>query len=389
MGIERAGFDLATAIELDANHSAVHSFNFPRSPVLQVDANRVSKAAICESIRSGLARHGRHNAWRSRVDLVVGGPPCQGFSAGGTHNPDDHRNELVFSFARIVRELKPRYFIMENVPGLLRTKHRAIWDRLCNSLVDAGYELAIPAVLNAANFGVPQTRKRLFLYGWRRGEAAVATPVGIASTTVSVAEALQGLPDASTFPYLYDCDLLNVKRLNRAAQLRLDAEINTYAKSMSTDVSARGFTRSWNRRILSGMALTEHSRDVVRRFEATKPGERELVSRYARLDPTGLSPTLRSGTGPDHGSHTPPRPIHPSGTRVITVREAGRLHSFPDWFTFHATKWHAWRGIGNAVPPLMATAVAKQVADIVGALDVSNGILEPGDYRTIGYCGVP
>ena len=103
------------------------------------------------------------------------------------------------------------------------------------------------------------------------------------------------------------------------------------------------------------------------RFKATLPGKTESISRFRKLDPNGLCNTLRAGTDSARGAHTSPRPIHPYLPRVITVREAARLHSYPDWFRFHVTKWHGCRQIGNSVPPLLARAVARQ---LIEAMDI-------------------
>jgi DNA (cytosine-5)-methyltransferase 1 len=104
-----------------------------------------------------------------------------------------------------------------------------------------------------------------------------------------------------------------------------------------------------------------------RRFAATAHGDTEPVSRFLKLDPDGVSNTLRAGTASDRGAFTSPRPIHPYSPRCITVREAARLHSYPDWFRFHVTKWHGFRQIGNSVPPLLARAVAAQVREALDA----------------------
>jgi DNA (cytosine-5)-methyltransferase 1 len=108
---------------------------------------------------------------------------------------------------------------------------------------------------------------------------------------------------------------------------------------------------------------TSHGVDVIQRFAETQPGNRESVSRFLRLHPGGIAPTLRAGTAPDRGSYSAPRPIHHEYDRVISVREAARLHGFPDWFRPTAAKWHGFRQIGNAVPPLLARAVAIQVRE--------------------------
>ena len=386
LGLERAGFDVAAAIELDPNHASVHEFNFPRTVVIQADAATVSARRVRKALRRGLRSHERDDKkWVGQIDLLAGGPPCQGFSDGGTHDPNDRRNQLIFEFARFVRDLEPRFFFMENVPGLLRGKHKHTWNRLVAELVKSGYEVADPAILRSCDFGVPQDRDRLFLFGWQKGEQPVAPPAPEEERVTTVREALSGLPNASRFPELLATDVLRLKRLDKRARDRLAEPSSAYAKQLRDDNPKCGFRRKWCGRAMAGMGLTQHSREVVKRFMKTPAGGREVISRYARLDPNGLCPTLRSGTGPDHGSHTPPRPIHPSGERVITVREAARLHSFPDWFAFHATKWHAWRGIGNAVPPLLALAVAREFAQRCNVLDTVRETLPWGDPTTIGY----
>ena len=139
---------------------------------------------------------------------------------------------------------------------------------------------------------------------------------------------------------------------------------STYAQIMRGDIQdpldASLPRKQLNSRI-TGCSLPKHTAETVARFAATDPGRREVISRFTRLTKEGLSPTLRAGTGPDQGSFTAPRPIHPVYPRCITVREAARLHSIPDWFVLDATKWHGFRQVGNAVPPLMARAVAKGI----------------------------
>ena len=99
----------------------------------------------------------------------------------------------------------------------------------------------------------------------------------------------------------------------------------------------------------------------MERFSKTANGELEKISHFLKLDPDGICNTLRAGTPSNRGAFTAPRPIHPYAPRCITVREAARLHSYPDWFRFHSTKWHGFRQIGNSVPPLLARAVALKI----------------------------
>ena len=135
-----------------------------------------------------------------------------------------------------------------------------------------------------------------------------------------------------------------------------------------------------------GTLRTQHKEESIRRFQDTLFNKREPRSHLQRLDLNGLCPTLRAGTGEDQGSHTSPRPIHPILPWVISVREAARLHSFPDWFRFHCTKWHGFRQVGNAVPPLLARAVGQK---IVAALSVIPSLpqepLELGDTQLLRF----
>jgi DNA (cytosine-5)-methyltransferase 1 len=109
----------------------------------------------------------------------------------------------------------------------------------------------------------------------------------------------------------------------------------------------------------------------------------EPVSRFHKLDPAGICNTIRAGTASDHGAFTSPRPIHPFSPRCITVREAARLHSYPDWFRFHVTKWHGFRQIGNSVPPLLARAVAAEVSRAFATPRKPDGLVAPRDARLL------
>ena len=113
---------------------------------------------------------------------------------------------------------------------------------------------------------------------------------------------------------------------------------------------------------------TNHTSESKERFIKTKHGETEPISRFFKLNPNGVCNTLRAGTGSDRGAFTSPRPIHYKYPRVISVREAARIHSYPDWFRFHKTKWHGCRQIGNSVPPLLARAVATSIINALGII---------------------
>lgn len=355
LGLEQAGFDIGAAVEMAPGPVATHLLNFPKTPVIAADIRTVTASAVMIAIRQGLQRRGLE--WDGVVTLCAGGPPCQGYSVGGHRRTDDIRNELVHEFQRMVIALRSRYFVMENVPGLLLPDHAATIKKLTASFQRSGYEIAEPIVFDAKRVGVPQSRRRVLLFGWRDGECPVdvVTFQQKEAFETNVAQALNDLPEVDSNALLTGSDTwTGPKKRGRRSH---------YAKLMQATALDYAYPRDWDGRTLTGCARTEHSSDVVERFRATEPGQTEPISRYRRLSPDGHAPTLRAGTGPDHGSHTPPRPIHHKTPRVISVREAARLQSFPDWFQFAGTKWHAWQEIGNSVPPFMARAIGNAVVE--------------------------
>jgi DNA (cytosine-5)-methyltransferase 1 len=364
LGFEQAGFDIAAAIELDPIHCAVHEFNFPKSAVICADLAKISGDDIRDQASIG----------NKTVDVLIGGAPCQGFSMMGKRALDDPRNKLVHHFIRIARELNASYFVFENVKGLTVGKHRDFLDEVITEFGNNGFDVVLPyKVFNAAHFGVPQNRHRLFLVGARKGLALPKYPIPttiapggterelLNSEGPTVWDAIGDLPNPDKYDELVSCDAVLSEGTGKASQ---------YARRLSgLDHDDEDFShpRIHDARWLTSSMRTEHTGLSQRRFAETETGKVEPISRFLKLDPYGISNTLRAGTGSDKGAFTSPRPIHPYSPRCITVREAARLHSYPDWFRFHATKWHGFRQVGNSVPPLLGRAVAAQ---ILAALNV-------------------
>ena len=369
LGFEQAGFDIEAAVEIDPVHCATHEFNFPNS------------RAICASVvdLTGAEIRRRADLGKTDIDVVFGGAPCQGFSLMGKRALDDQRNQLVFHYVRLVGELQPKFCVFENVKGLTLGKHAQFLDELIVALGDAGYNVLLPyRVLNASDFGVPQDRRRLFLIGARKDQAIPDYPDPVNQTTTGW-DAIGDLPDADQFAELV--------ALDSVATIWTSESI--YAKrmrGMARDPTNFGYGRHFDSSTLTSSLRTEHTALSQQRFLATENGDTEPISRFKKLHPDGLCNTLRAGTDSARGAFTSPRPIHPFLPRVITVREAARLHSYPDWFRFHTTKWHGFRQIGNSVPPLLGRAVALKIIAALGLTpERPKQILATGDVRLLSF----
>ena len=381
LGFEQAGFDVVAAVEIDPVHCAVHKFNFPNTAVIPRSVERLSGSEI--RIAAGIGNR--------PVDCVFGGAPCQGFSLIGRRVLDDPRNSLVLDFVRIVAELDARTFVFENVKGLTVGEHKRFLHELVTAFEAHGYEVRLPwRVLNAGNFGTPQSRERLILFGAKRGTALPDYPAAVNAIAgrrgdeglpsgPTCADALDDLPDAEAFPSLVNADDVRVGRFG--APSRYAAEM----RCLGNEDWHFGHPRRWDPSLLTSSARTDHT-DISRtRFAETGEGQVEPISRFFKLASAGVSNTLRAGTDGARGAFTSPRPIHFRYPRCITVREMARLHGFPDWFRFNVTKWHGARQIGNAVPPPLARAVAAQVMAALGAIPTRpSDTLNLGDPALLG-----
>lgn len=363
LGFEQAGFDICAAVEVDPVHAAVHKANFPNSAVICSDIRDVTGDAIRNAASLG----------NRDIAVVIGGPPCQGFSLIGHRVLTDSRNELVLHFLRIVKELHPLAFVMENVPGMATGRHTQLLDELLDEFQQAGYSVRLPyRILNAANFGVPQARRRLVILGARNGVALPAYPTPITTAPIragksqlslmsaplpacpTVADAIGDLPDVDAYDFLTSSDELPI-------ELGSGSDYALKLRGVESDPNDYSYPRRHPDSLLTGCQRAAHTDLSRKRFAATPNGTTEPISRFFKLADTGVCNTLRAGTATDHGAFTSPRPIHPHYARCITVREAARLHSYPDWFRFHRTIWHGFRQIGNSVPPLLGRAIGAEV----------------------------
>jgi DNA (cytosine-5)-methyltransferase 1 len=369
MGFEQAGFDIAACVEIDPVHCATHEYNFPYA------------ASLCESVTdlTGDAIRCRSGIGDRDIDVLFGGAPCQGFSMIGKRALNDPRNRLVFHYVRLVKELRPKYCVFENVKGLTVGRHVQFLEELIAALEEAGYHVVLPfRVLNAADYGVPQNRFRLFLMACRADQKPPAyptpNPVG-----VTVEEAIGDLPDADGFASLSRSDTVNAVWKTQSVYARK-------LRGLADDPGDFSYRRSFDRDTLTCSLRTVHTEASKIRFIETESGTTEPISRFFKLPLNGQCNTLRAGTDSARGAFTSPRPIHPTLPRVITVREAARLHSYPDWFRFHATKWHGFRQIGNSVPPLLGRAVAGCIMRALGVTPSKpNALIGTGDAALLTF----
>lgn len=352
LGFEQAGFDIVYAIDSDGHHVAAHRRNFPLHQTVCGSVAELTGKAILEAIAG------------EEIDLVFGGPPCQGFSSMGLRDELDPRNSLVNHFARLVTEIRPKAFVMENVPGMANGKTKDILNCAISTLESAGYLIAKPVkVLDASQFGVPQKRKRLFLLGIRsdfgiRPSYPAGPPAG-QPLRPTVWEAIGDLPDVDKRDYLFESDSTDYDRAPTSDYAKV-------ARSVERDPSDFSYRRRWSGATCTGCMRIRHTEKAIDLYETTPIGRTVPGHKLPKLDPEGICSTLRAGSDSTHGSYTAPRPIHPNCPRCITAREAARLHGFPDWFTFYPTKWHAYRQIGNAVCPPVARAVGLSIMKALG-----------------------
>ena len=383
LGFEQAGFDIAAAVDIDPIHCAVHKFNFPRSTVLACSVEGLSAEMIRAAALIG----------DQPVDCVFGGAPCQGFSLIGHRILDDPRNGLVREFVRIVAELKAKTFVFENVKGLTVGKHIALLEELVAAFDEAGYAVRKPwRVLNAGNFGTPQSRERLIIIGARKNKILPDYPeptTDIAGRKKelwglldgpSCRDAIDDLPDADSFFELMGTDETKTDAFGKPSAYAAEM------RCLADDAWHFGYIREWDPSSLTSSARTVHTEISRRRFAHTTSGTVEPISRFFKLPVHGVSNTLRAGTDGARGAFTSPRPIHYRYDRCITVREMARIHGFPDWFRLNGTKWHGARQIGNAVPPPLARAIAAQIMKALGITPTRPaGAIVLGDPNLLEY----
>ena len=343
LGAARAGFSVCCAVEIDPHAAATHRRNFPKTLHLEEDVAQLTG----KKLKDMLGIKSRELAG------IVGGPPCQGFSCIGKNEISDPRNRLFVDFFRIVAEMRPRFFLAENVPGLLNNANAPILEEAF-SYVQGHYKLLPPMVICAKDYGAPTTRTRVFFFGYQQDEMEDLAPEDFAPPadveSVTVREALAGLPVKIRAEW--QTEEKGWRVVSKYATGVFASRLHGKIPRGVGDSQALARLKKEGR--VSGCLGTVHSTEIARRYAGIVPGKRDPITKSHRLVLNGFCPTIRAGTGHDRGRFQAVRPLHPTEARVITPREAARLQGFPDWFRFSPTKWHSFREIGSSVSPILA-----------------------------------
>jgi DNA (cytosine-5)-methyltransferase 1 len=327
------GYRLAAAVE--TGQDAVRTYQ----------ANHPGVAVIAGDVRD-FGRRDLDKVAPAPVDVIIGGPPCQGFSVGGPRDPQHPSSELLFEFARIVEEVRPAAFLLENVPGLLSFQRGTAVDRLVRTLsrltVGQYRYTVVLDVLDAAAYGVPQHRRRVFVCGIL-GEA-FRFPAE-SSARITLIEAIGDLPEWTASSPDEELPLPKAYPLTAYQKARRGAADALYNHS----------AKRLEERRLERLAVLREGDDRRALPDHLQAGGRE--GKYRRLRSSAPSPTILA-----HMAHDTSGFIHPRYDRMLTVREAARLQGFDDTYRFEGSQYQQFNQVGNAVPPLLAAELARALA---------------------------
>lgn len=331
-GFSEAGFNPSFGIDVWKDATVTYKHNFPDAIAFCGDIKELTSEKIFELTKLS----------KKDIPVIIGGPPCQGFSVAGKRIVDDERNKLYKSFVRLVSEIKPKIFVMENVPNILSIGEGIVKESVLKDFSEIGYNVTY-RVLTASDYGVPQKRRRAFFVGLNQnvfGEKMFDFPES-KKTCVTSFEALSDLPKDS---------LLD------------GAEYPAEPQSDYQELMRKNSTKVYNHEITNHSEQTQHIISLVPNGGNYKDLPLELQQTrkvhiaWTRLDSKKPSFTIDTG----HRHH-----FHYKWNRIPTVRESARLQSFPDDFVFLGTKTSQYKQVGNAVPPLMAENLAEKIMELL------------------------
>lgn len=341
-GFQEAGFMMALGIDMWKDATITYKHNFPNAEVINDDITKVDGKDILNKLNLG----------NNEIDVIIGGPPCQGFSVSGKRMLDDPRNILYKSFVEIVEEIKPKVFVMENVPGLIRLFGGKVKEEVLEDFGKLGYEVRVQ-LLSSDEYGVPQQRKRVFFVGINKNKILNTTEFSFPKATNGI-----GLkPIITCKDAISDLDFIpDDISLGEDIDYKIDAQCE-YQKMMrneSSSIKNHSITihKDKTREIISMVPDGGNYKDLPIELQST----RKVNIAWTRMN--SQKPCFTIDTG--HNHH-----FHYKENRVPTVRESARIQSFPDKFQFIGIKTSQLKQVGNAVPPLMAKAIAGEVKKII------------------------
>lgn len=341
-GFQQAGFDIRYGIDMWKDATITYKHNFPNAVVVNEDITNISGKDILS--KTGMKK--------SEVDVIIGGPPCQGFSVSGKRMIDDDRNKLYKSFVSLVSELKPKVFVMENVPGLVRLFKGQVAEQVIEDFTNVGYRVKMK-ILSADNYGVPQQRKRVFFIGlnkmvFKENEYEFPVPFMGSGTETPAWTCKDAIGDLDFVP---DDKSLGEKipyEIEPQCQYQIEMRKGSeYVLNHSITIH-----KDKTKEIIALVPDGGNYKDLPKELQGT----RKVHIAWTRMD--SQKPCFTIDTG--HNHH-----FHYKENRVPTVRESARIQSFPDKFEFIGIKTSQLKQVGNAVPPLLAEAVAKSVIDVL------------------------
>lgn len=321
-GLEKSGHSCLLGIDFDKDCIETFKKNHPYSTGINLDLTSISAKKVLRLIDN------------KRVDLIVGGPPCQGFSTVGKGNPDDKRNNLIYRFYYYVSKLKPKFFIMENVTGLLAKKNLKSFNELVSSFNKIGYHVNTKMIA-ACDFGVPQLRRRIFIFGSLGGRIDMF-PENLNPPYRTVSDAI-----LNNFNDVHPNHVLKSTKVKN----ELDLERLKYIPK------GRGIRYKRDQEELLPNNLW-YEVDWENMYEP-----RFRQAKLQRLDPDKPSPTVLTGKYNYY---------HPFEDRFLTVYENAKLQGFPDEFVFSGSPSSMYRQVGNAVSPIISFRIGQKLKEMKG-----------------------
>lgn len=336
-GFMDAGYNVVLGVDFDDAALKTFKANHGKSEAMKLDLfDHSNIEKITEYLESS----------KLSIDVLVGGPPCQGFSVAGPRNMDDKRNSLYLAMVKLAGILKPQAVILENVPGMVQINDGIGAKRIVQDFAEIGYKM-VPKLLYAPDYGIPQIRKRVFFVGLRDTDVEFEFPQAFVDKEhyVTCEDAIGDLPSLQTD----DGEII----YGEEEQDYLFDAVNEYQKEMR-----KRSTRVCNH---IGSIPIEKTRTMISMVPEGKnykalPDEYSCLYKYheALTRYHSKKPSLTINTG--HRSH-----FHYKWNRIPTVRESARLQSFPDDFIFYGNKSEQYRQVGNAVPPMLGKVVAEKL----------------------------